>query len=212
MKKTRKAPKSTTVKKVRKGNQVTRKSNLVPFPVFIRELGSGDYENWAQAYAMLGPAQNEWDEGPWKDSELTRAKFREMLREQVKHRNLDQKYSFGIFRQDDGVLVGLAYLMDVSRGVFQNAYVGYRIFNPYWGHGYATAAVRLVTALAFTKLKLHRLEAGISPDNKASIKVARRAGLRLEGLSKKRLLVNGKWVDLLIYAATCEDFGRRYRK
>jgi ribosomal-protein-alanine N-acetyltransferase len=161
---------------------------------------------------MLGAPRNEWDEGPWRESELTSVKFRELLRAEEKLRKTDRQYSFGIFRRDDGVLVGHVYLMDISRGVFQNAYVGYRIFNPFWGQGYATAALKLSAQIAFKKLKLHRIEAGISPENEASLQVALNAGLRCEGLSRKRLLVDRKWVDLLIFATTAEDFRGRSRK
>jgi ribosomal-protein-alanine N-acetyltransferase len=179
--------------------------------LIIRPLEFSDYENWRQAYSMLLPAKNPWDESPWKDSELTKPKFRQLLSRQQKLRKQDKFYSYNIFRKDDGVLLGTVYLMDVSRAVFQNAYLGYRIFNNYWGEGYASEACRAILDVGFKDLKLHRIEAGIQPGNKASIRVVKAIGLRKEGLSLKRLLVHGKWVDLLLYAGTCEDFGRRYR-
>lgn len=180
--------------------------------VFLRPLEKHDFENWRQAYSMVGAPRNQWDEGPWKQTELTPAKFRELLKKQKQLRAEDRFYTYGIFRADDGVFVGFVTFMDVSRGIFQNAYLGYRIFNPYWGLGYATEAVRQSLVIAFKELKLHRVEAGISPENEGSIRVAQAVGLRCEGLSRKRLLVDGKWVDLAIFAATREDFGRRYQK
>jgi ribosomal-protein-alanine N-acetyltransferase len=177
----------------------------------VRPLATADFENWRQAYSMMKPAQNEWDESPWKESELMRAKFRKFLSERNKKRKNDQFYAYGVFRKDDGVLIGEITLMDVSRGTFQNAYLGYRIFNNYWGKGYASEACRAALDIAFKDLKLHRVEAGIAPSNKASIRVAKGIGLRREGLSLRRLLVHGKWLDLLLYAGTCEDFGRRYK-
>lgn len=178
--------------------------------LYLRELVSGDYENWRQAYTMMAPSQNHFDEGPWKESELTPAKFREHLRKLKKYREADETYSFGVFREDDGVLVGIVNFMGVSRGVFQNAYLGYRIFNPYWRRGYATQAVTLAIQVAFKELKLHRIEAGISPDNEASLKLAQAVGLRCEGLSRRRLHIQGQWEDLLLFAATSEDFGIKY--
>lgn len=161
---------------------------------------------------MLHPPQNDWDEGAWKDSELTLAKYKKTLRQQKQLRDQDKFYNFGVFRKDDGVYVGMVTLMDVSRAIFQNAYLGYRIFNTYWGHGYATEACRGAIEIAFKDLKLHRVEAGIEPSNKISIKVAKKLGLRKEGLSLRRLNVRGKWKDILIYAGTREDFkGRKTR-
>lgn len=178
--------------------------------LIIRPLQLTDFENWQQSYSRLRSAQNEWDESPWKESELTRVKFKRLVSEQQKLRKIDLTYSYGLFLKDDGVLIGTVHLMDISRMRFQNAYLGYRVFNNYWGEGYAAEACRAVIEIAFNDLKLHRIEAGIEPHNKASLRVAKAIGLRKEGLSLRRLWSHGKWVDLLLYAATCEDFGKRY--
>lgn len=170
--------------------------------LIIRPLALEDYENWVQTYSSLHPAQNEWDEGPWDDSELTLKKFKETLKLQRERRLQDINYQFGIFRKDDGVLVGQVSLMDISRGIFQNAYLGYRIFNRYWGQGYAQEACKAIKSIAFNDLKLHRLESAIAPENKKSVQVAKALGFHKEGLSRKRLLVNRKWRDMLIYAIT----------
>lgn len=180
--------------------------------LILRPFDLHDYENWRQAYSMLRPPQNEWDEGPWKANELTVAKFKKFLKKTKDLSHKDEFYTFGIFRKDDGVLLGTVLLMDISRMIFQNAYLGYRIFNNYWGEGYASEACRGALKIAFKDLKLHRVEAGIEPMNKASIRVAKAIGLRKEGLSQRRLRVHGKWKDILVYAGTCEDFGLRYRK
>ncbi|MGZ3804971.1 MAG: GNAT family N-acetyltransferase [Pseudobdellovibrionaceae bacterium] len=180
--------------------------------LILRPLSLHDYENWRQAYSMLHPAKNEWDEGPWKESELTLLKFKKLLKNLEDLKNKDQLYEFAIFRKDDGVFIGQVGLMNISRMIFQNAYLGYRIFNNYWGEGYASEACRAAIEIAFKDLKLHRIEAGIEPHNKLSLRVAKAVGLRKEGISLKRLLVQGKWKDMVIYAGTCEDFGMRYKK
>lgn len=174
--------------------------------LILRPLEDQDYENWAQAYSCLHPPQNEWDEANWQDKELEPEKFRELLDRQETLRNIDKCYDFGVFRKEDGILVGMVHLMDISRGIFQNAYLGYRIYNNYWNQGYATEACKGVISLAFKELKLHRVEAGIAPANKRSLVVAQKIGLRREGLSKKRLKIDNKWIDLVIYAGTKEDF------
>jgi ribosomal-protein-alanine N-acetyltransferase len=48
---------------------------------------------------------------------------------------------------------------------------------------------------AFKKLKLHRLEANIQPDNKASIALIRSCGFKQEGYSPKFLKKGGQWRD-----------------
>jgi ribosomal-protein-alanine N-acetyltransferase len=159
----------------------------------------------------MRPPQNEWDETNWQAKELTRPKFHQHLRKKAKLWAQDHSYEFGVFRREDGLLIGFIQLMDISRGVFQNAYLGYRIFNNHWGQGYATEACGAALEVAFGALKLHRLEAAIAPANKASLKVARSIGLRKEGFSPKRLYENGQWVDLQIFAATSEDFGKKFK-
>ena len=83
--------------------------------LIIRPLDRCDYENWRQAYSILNPARNEWDESPWRDSELTREKFKKALTQQQSLRKQDRFYCYGIFRKDDGILIGHVDLMDVSR-------------------------------------------------------------------------------------------------
>ena len=101
--------------------------------------------------------------------------------------------------------------MDLSRGVFQNAYLGYRLFNKHWNKGYGKEMVRASFCMAFENLKLHRLEAGIDPRNRRSILLARSVGMRKEGLKKRALFLNGKWQDIVIYSITCEEVGVKFR-
>lgn len=98
-------------------------------------------------------------------------------------------------------------LMDISRQAFQNANLGYWIFNNHWGKGYGKEAVRLAIDIAFRDLKLHRLEAGIEPKNRRSMALAKAVGMKREGCSWKRLFLRGQWQDMVLFVARSEDFG-----
>ena len=173
----------------------------------VRPLRTSDYRSWKRAYLGLQPKKrNSWDIPARSEDELTKDEFLRILKSQKENRDKDYFFDFGIFLKD-GSLVGGVALMDISRQVFQNAYLGYRIFNTHWGKGYGTIAVRLAIEIGFQDLNLHRIEAGIAPRNKRSIALAKSLGLRREGLSRKRLLIAGEWVDISIYAMTAEDFG-----
>lgn len=177
----------------------------------IRPLELRDYQAWCEAYSEMREPQNEWDETNWDPKFLTKAAFGKLLRTQQQERQLDRGYAFGVFRRDDGRLIGSMGLWDVSRGRFQNAYIGYRIFNSYWMYGYGAEAVEATCEIGFRSLNLHRIEAGIQPENKNSIALAKKIGLRKEGLSSKRLFYKNRWVDLILYVATAEDFKIKYR-
>lgn len=97
--------------------------------------------------------------------------------------------------------------MDISRAVFQNAYLGYGVLSTKWGKGYGKEMVKAIMEIAFKTLKIHRVEAGIEPANKRSIALAKSLKMRREGLSKRRLFLNNEWLDMVIYAMTSEEMG-----
>lgn len=109
-----------------------------------------------------------------------------------------------------GELIGGVSLMEVSRAISQTCFLGYRIFNGHWGQGYAKEAVKAVIDIGFQDLKLHRIEAGIEPNNKRSLQLAKSLKMRREGVKKRALFLRNKWVDLAMYTLTCEDVGRRF--
>jgi len=59
--------------------------------------------------------------------------------------------------------------------------VGWSLRRNYWGRGYATEAVKACITYSFEKLGKPHLISVIHPDNLRSIRVAERAGERLEG-------------------------------
>jgi RimJ/RimL family protein N-acetyltransferase len=56
----------------------------------------------------------------------------------------------------------------------------YRLGREYWGHGYATEAVREIIRHAFSDLKLERILAHAARGNVASIALLERVGFRVE--------------------------------
>jgi len=80
-------------------------------------------------------------------------------------------------------------------GDFKNAYIIYYAFEGHQRQGLMRQAVTEVIQIAFSKLKLHRLEANIQPENKASKKLAKACGFSKEGYSPKFLKKGGQWCD-----------------
>jgi [ribosomal protein S5]-alanine N-acetyltransferase len=78
--------------------------------------------------------------------------------------------------------------------------IGYFVDENCWGLGIATRAVRLLEALAFRRLKLKRIEILMRPENKASERVAIKAGYRKEGTLKKCVQHGKSYYDAHLYA------------
>jgi RimJ/RimL family protein N-acetyltransferase len=85
------------------------------------------------------------------------------------------------------------------------AEVGYWLGETYWGRGIMTEAVRALTAHAFARLALRRVEADVFAWNPASARVLEKAGFRLEGRFRNCVLKDGKVTDRLVYARLRED-------
>jgi ribosomal-protein-alanine N-acetyltransferase len=190
----------------RAGKRPGRKLHRLTKRLEIRPLGVKDYANWRDSALKMGPRQNRWDL-ELKPRALTRAKFDRLLRRQADERRIDNFYDFGVFRRDTGELVGKVALMNVVRGLGQQAFLGYRMWNPHWGNGFAAEASKAAMDIAFRDLGLHRIEAGIEPGNARSVRVARKLGLKREGIRKKAVYLRGKWRNLLAYVAFSEDYG-----
>ncbi|HEX4965922.1 MAG TPA: GNAT family N-acetyltransferase [Thermoanaerobaculia bacterium] len=93
--------------------------------------------------------------------------------------------------------IGLQPLTDVSRFT---AEVGYWLGEPFWGHGFATEALRRITRYAFSTFDVERLEAHVFATNPASANVLRKAGYEHEAILKRSVFKDGQFIDCLLYA------------
>lgn len=73
-----------------------------------------------------------------------------------------------------------------------------------WGKGYGTEAIKAVVGYAFSKLNLHRLNAGIYENNLGSIKAFLKAGFKEEGTIIKSRFFNGKYINEKIFGIISE--------
>ena len=118
----------------------------------------------------------------------------------------DRHHGFFVIHRETGGLAGVINLNDVSRGGFQNAAVGYYVFTPFAGKGLMAEGLRLVLRHAFKKLKLHRVEASIQPQNRASLALAKKRGFVKEGFSRRMAKIRGRWRDHERWAILADDF------
>jgi len=92
------------------------------------------------------------------------------------------------------VLIGIAgyWRMQLEH---QRAEVGYMLNLPYHGQGLGKEALKEVLAYGFRELNLHKIEAGVDPNNTASLHILAHFGFQKEALFRENLLFNGRFYD-----------------
>ena len=168
--------------------------------VYLRPPTARDRDALIDAYRRSAKLHRPWLSGPRDAAAFARY---------LKHVRQPTHASFLIRRVEDDAIVGVMNLNEIVRGVFHSAYLGYCAFAPFDGQGYMTEAMALLLRHAFTKMKLHRIEANVQPGNARSIALVKRCGFRLEGYSPRYLKIAGRWRDHERWAITVEDWRRK---
>ena len=99
---------------------------------------------------------------------------------------------------ESGELLGSAGVWPVHEP--QVGEIGYWVAAPARGCGVATRAVRLLSRFALDELELVRVQLMIEGENRASMRVAEKAGFEREGLLRSWANIKGRWRDLYSYS------------
>ena len=115
-----------------------------------------------------------------------------------------QRIEWGIARKEDDMLIGMCSL---SHFLWRSrAEIGYWLSKEHWGKGLTTEAVKAAIEYGFGTMELHRIHATSNPDNIASIKVLKKAGMQEEGLlreysdNKSRSSNRLWWTDAIMFS------------
>jgi len=138
---------------------------------------------------------------PWINIKADKKYFNKYL-QKLKSNN----EGFFICSNDDNAILGVININEIVLGAFRSGYLGYYIFEQYSSQGYMFEGLKLVIDYAFSKLKLHRLEANIQPENENSIKLMKRPGFTKEGFSPRYLKIAGRWRDHERWAIVKENW------
>jgi RimJ/RimL family protein N-acetyltransferase len=114
-------------------------------------------------------------------------------------------------KQDDSSEIFLALLVKDGRQHIGNIKLGpidwiHRIADigiligekAFWGKGYATEAIQLITGYAFDTLNLHKVAAGCYTINPGAIRTFEKAGFEIEGVRKEHAFYKGVYTDLVL--------------
>lgn len=119
-------------------------------------------------------------------------------------------FIFGLFDRRSGANVGRIDLFVFSTS-HRWANLGYAVHNQCWGQGYASEGSKLALQIGFGPLNLQRIEASCELANKASAKVARKAGLTFEG-KRKKFPIPGGPADLFVFGENVFDWKKRHAR
>ncbi len=176
--------------------------------LYLRRAASSDYSSWSRLRAASRAFLEPW-EPTWPEDDLTHAAFRRRLRRQEEDIARDEAYAFLIFDQTSDQMLGGVTLGGVRRGVAQAGTLGYWMGAPHAGKGRMTRAVAAVVDFAFSKLRLHRVEAACLPENAPSIALLERNGFKREGYARGYLKIDGAWRDHVLFALLEADLAQR---
>jgi ribosomal-protein-alanine N-acetyltransferase len=114
-----------------------------------------------------------------------------------------------LLRQAREPIIGRVALTSIARGPWQSAQLGYWIDASNGGRGLMSEGVELALAFAFERLRLHRVQAAVMPNNRPSRRILSKRGFREEGYSERYLRIGGVWEDHVIYGLTSEEWKPR---
>jgi ribosomal-protein-alanine N-acetyltransferase len=95
-------------------------------------------------------------------------------------------------------IIGTAMIFNLDQEANQ-AEIGYVFHRDYWGNGYGTECVALISDFAFESLNLHKLHASVVDANIGSARILEKNGYMLEGELKDHFFIEGKYYNAFLF-------------
>jgi [ribosomal protein S5]-alanine N-acetyltransferase len=108
-----------------------------------------------------------------------------------------------------GRLVGQLNVSNIVHGALRSCTIGYWVDGAMAGRSITPTALALAIDHCFGPVGLHRVEVDIRPENRASLRVVEKLGLRREGYYERFLDIDGGWRDHIAFAVTVEELAGR---
>jgi ribosomal-protein-alanine N-acetyltransferase len=113
--------------------------------------------------------------------------------------SLDKTFNETFFQTSLPPIIGTIGLWRIIKENYR-AEIGYMLLPEYWKKGFIKEAILKVAKYGFDEMKLHSIEAHISPKNVGSATVLERTGFVREGYFKEDFFFNGVFEDTAIYS------------
>ena len=164
--------------------------SIQPDLVLLRTLRSGDRAEFVRMHGIIREHF-----GPWMPTYPPGESLGDIFHKGLINDEKGAREKTGIRLAailPDGRMAGIFALSQIFRGAFQNAHAAWRV-----------SADQLPPR--YRHIGLHRVQANVIPSNRASVRVAEKAGFRLEGEAKDYLKIDGRWQDHLMFAKLAEE-------
>ncbi|RBW68997.1 GNAT family N-acetyltransferase [Bacillus taeanensis] len=112
---------------------------------------------------------------------------------------------WGVERKDSNTLIGTCGFKNLDR-VSHHAEIGGNLLKEYWQQGYGKEMLQTLIDFGFNKMKLNRISALTRAENKAVLKLLEKFHFQKEGILREYQLVNGKFVDALLFSLLKAEF------
>jgi [ribosomal protein S5]-alanine N-acetyltransferase len=108
---------------------------------------------------------------------------------------------------DTKAVIGSVHFSNVVRGAFHSCTLGYAIDAAFEGRGLMCEALAAGIAEMFCqRVRLHRVQAGVRPENTRSLALMQRLAFEAIGLARHYLMIDGDWRDHQLFQRIHPDW------
>jgi [ribosomal protein S5]-alanine N-acetyltransferase len=112
-----------------------------------------------------------------------------------------------IASSDAKAVIGSVHFSNVVRGAFHSCTLGYAIDAAFEGRGLMyEALVAGIGEMFSRRVRLHRVQAGVRPENIRSLALMERLSFEAIGLARRYLLIDGDWRDHQLFQRIDPDW------
>ena len=130
---------------------------------------------------------------PWPEDQI-----REFVQRQIRHHSTRGFCLWKLMEKATGRVIGFCGLQPIAVSGRDEVEIGWWLARDMWGLGLATEAARVALADGFDRARLQRIVAIAQPDNRASLRIMEKLGMRYEGDAVH------KGVNIVVYAVASE--------
>lgn len=93
--------------------------------------------------------------------------------------------------------------IDERNGTFS---IGIVIYKEYQSRGYGTSAMKILLKYAFFERRLNKFNDAVLEGNDGSANMMKKLGCVQEGVRRKVIYTNGKYLDMILFGLTKDEF------